>query len=168
MLVAAMNPCPCGFRGDALRGCRCTPHQLAHYRDALSGPLLDRIDLHVEVGAVPSSRDARRRGRRDVPDRRDAHRARRGDRQRARYHGERANADMTARELGAHARPDPAGAALLERAMSRSSACPHAPTPASSASRARSPTSPTRNSVGAVHVAEAIQYRSLDRRDADG
>ena len=52
MLVAAMNPCLCGFRGDPLRGCRCTPHQLAQYHARLSGPLLDRIDLHVEVAPV--------------------------------------------------------------------------------------------------------------------
>ena len=52
MLVAAMNPCTCGFRGDPLRGCRCTPHQLAQYHARLSGPLLDRIDLHVEVAPV--------------------------------------------------------------------------------------------------------------------
>ena len=52
VLVAAMNPCPCGFHGDALRGCRCTPHQLARYLARLSGPLLDRIDLHVAVAPV--------------------------------------------------------------------------------------------------------------------
>ena len=53
VLVGAMNPCPCGYLGDEHRGCRCTPHQVAAYRGRLSGPLRDRIDLVVEVGAVP-------------------------------------------------------------------------------------------------------------------
>ena len=53
MLVAAMNPCPCGYHGDPAHACTCRPEQLARYRNKLSGPLLDRIDLHVEVPAVP-------------------------------------------------------------------------------------------------------------------
>ena len=52
-LVAAMNPCPCGYLGSQLRACRCTPEQVARYQAKVSGPLLDRIDLQVEVGAVP-------------------------------------------------------------------------------------------------------------------
>ena len=54
-LVAAMNPCPCGFWGSALQRCRCTPDQVARYQGKLSGPLLDRIDLHVEVPALPAA-----------------------------------------------------------------------------------------------------------------
>src|SRR5439155_19471308 len=53
MLAGAMNPCPCGFLGDATRTCRCTPPQIAKYRDRLSGPLRDRLDLTVDVPAVP-------------------------------------------------------------------------------------------------------------------
>ena len=53
MLVAAMNPCPCGYLGDEKHECSCTPMQVQRYRSRLSGPLLDRIDLHVEVPAVP-------------------------------------------------------------------------------------------------------------------
>jgi magnesium chelatase family protein len=53
LLVAAMNPCPCGYRGDPTRACRCTPQQVAKYRGRLSGPLLDRIDLIVDVQPVP-------------------------------------------------------------------------------------------------------------------
>jgi len=54
-LIAAMNPCPCGYLGSVVKPCRCTPDQVARYQGKLSGPLLDRIDLHIEVGAVPSS-----------------------------------------------------------------------------------------------------------------
>lgn len=53
-MIAAMNPCPCGFLGSTQRACRCTPDQISRYQGKLSGPLLDRIDLHVEVPAVPS------------------------------------------------------------------------------------------------------------------
>jgi magnesium chelatase family protein len=53
MLVAAMNPCPCGYHGDPKRSCRCAPLQVERYRERISGPLLDRIDLHVEAPAVP-------------------------------------------------------------------------------------------------------------------
>ena len=53
-LIAAMNPCPCGFLGSSQRACRCTPDQVARYQGKLSGPLLDRIDLHVEVPALPA------------------------------------------------------------------------------------------------------------------
>ena len=53
MLIGAMNPCPCGFLGDAVRVCRCTPQQIARYRDRLSGPLRDRLDLTVELAALP-------------------------------------------------------------------------------------------------------------------
>ena len=52
MLVAAMNPCPCGYFGDLKRECRCSPVQVQRYRQRISGPLLDRIDLHIEVPAV--------------------------------------------------------------------------------------------------------------------
>lgn len=51
-LIAAMNPCPCGFLGSTLKACRCTPDQVSRYQGKLSGPLLDRIDLHIEVPAV--------------------------------------------------------------------------------------------------------------------
>ena len=52
-LIAAMNPCPCGYRGSRLRACRCTPDQVARYQARISGPLLDRIDLHLEVTPLP-------------------------------------------------------------------------------------------------------------------
>jgi magnesium chelatase family protein len=53
-LVAAMNPCPCGFRGSRQRACRCTPDQVSRYQSRISGPLLDRIDLHIEVTPLPA------------------------------------------------------------------------------------------------------------------
>src|SRR5207245_7390594 len=83
MLVAAMNPCPCGFLGDRIRPCVCNSHQIQRYRARVSGPLLDRIDLHVEVPAVPVrdlAADERCEGSGSVREHVGAGRARRGER----------------------------------------------------------------------------------------
>ena len=80
-LIAAMNPCPCGYLGSPLKACRCTPDQVARYQGKLSGPLLDRIDLHIEVPAVSAQRTA---GRAAPARRRDSIRDRAARRARAR------------------------------------------------------------------------------------
>ena len=151
----------CGFRGDPLRGCRCTPHQLAQYHARLSGPLLDRIDLHVEVAAVkyrelggaPSGDSSA-----TVATRIAAARAR----QHTRLGEGRCNAEMHARELHACARPDPAGAALVERAMAKLGLSARAYTRVLKVARTIADLAGAEQ-VGAAHVAEAIQYRALDR-----
>ena len=120
VLVAAMNPCPCGFAGDERRACRCTPSQVARYRNRLSGPLRDRIDLIVEVPAVPVSAIADGPSgessavvRARVCAAREAQRARFGE------GGPRTNADLRGRAVSAVCRPDAAGRALLRRALSQ-------------------------------------------------
>lgn len=118
VLVAAMNPCPCGYLGDPKRGCKCTPQQTARYRGRLSGPLRDRLDLIVEVEAVPitaltegpageSSAEVRAR----VLEAR-ARQAARGARARV-------NAQLAGTELKKHAPLNPAGRRLLERSAER-------------------------------------------------
>ncbi len=162
MLVAAMNPCPCGFRGDPARVCRCTPRQLAHYHARLSGPLLDRIDLHLEVARVPHRDLSGARGEESaaVHGRVTAARAA----QLARLASARigCNAEMTTRELHRHAIPDAAGSALLERAMSRLGLSARAYTRLLKVARTIADLAACEQ-VGAAHVAEAIQYRTLDR-----
>ena len=160
-LVAAMNPCPCGHLGDPRRACRCTPDQVARYRARLSGPLLDRIDLTVEVPAIateallgspPGESSAAVRVR--VIAARALQAARQGC----------PNARLPAGEVERHCRPDAGGEALLRQAMQRldlSARAYHrvlrvARTLADLAGAVR---------PGAAHVAEAIQYRrSLDAR----
>ncbi|MBI3767515.1 MAG: YifB family Mg chelatase-like AAA ATPase [Deltaproteobacteria bacterium] len=163
MLLAATNPCACGFRGDPTRVCHCTPHRLAQYRARLSGPLLDRVDLHVDVAAVryreladnatgEPSRVMRARvvAARELQQRRFAESA------------TTCNAEMTGRELRRVARPDASGAAILERAMSRLGLSARAYTRVLKVARTIADLEGA-DDVGAVHVAEAVQYRSLDR-----
>jgi magnesium chelatase family protein len=119
VLVGAMNPCPCGFAGDPVRLCRCTPLQIARYRDKLSGPLRDRLDLTVEVPALPPEMlDTAPNGESSDAVRRRVVAAR--ERQRARYAavGMRTNAELTPAMMARHAALDP-GAARVLRAAAR-------------------------------------------------
>lgn len=117
-LIAAMNPCPCGYLGDPQRACRCTPDQVARYRGRISGPLLDRIDLHLLVPRVPNEAllgPAPLEGESSATVRRRVALAR--DRQYARQG--HLNALLGPGDLDTHAPLDTASRALLEQAMSR-------------------------------------------------
>jgi magnesium chelatase family protein len=119
VLVGAMNPCPCGFRGDERRACHCTPLQVAQYNARLSGPLRDRIDLIVDVPAVPAPAVTEAAAGEST----DAVRARvcaARDTQQARYGAAiRTNADLRGAQIVKFCSPDPAGRALLARAVDR-------------------------------------------------
>jgi magnesium chelatase family protein len=121
MLVAAMNPCPCGYLGDQLRQCTCTPVQVQRYRSRLSGPLLDRIDMHVEVPAVRVKElSDHPPGELSETIRVRVNRAR--QRQRQRFAPEEriwCNAQMSTRQIRAHCRPDPAAMDLLNQSVNR-------------------------------------------------
>jgi magnesium chelatase family protein len=118
VLVAAMNPCPCGYHGDAKRECRCTPQQTARYRGRLSGPLRDRLDLIVEVEAVPiTAMTAGPAGESSAAVRERVVAAR--ARQLARGARARVNAQLTGPELKKHASLNLAGRRLLERSAER-------------------------------------------------
>jgi magnesium chelatase family protein len=166
MLVAAMNPCPCGYLGDVRRSCHCGAEEIRRYRSRISGPLLDRIDLHVEVSAVPWKELAEeRRGEPSAAVRARVEAAR--ARQRARF-GERPlafNAAMGAREVKRHCHPQPAALALLERALERLGLSARAYIRILKVART---IADLEGSPGMTtpHIAEAIQYRSLDRGQA--
>ncbi|HEX6747741.1 MAG TPA: YifB family Mg chelatase-like AAA ATPase [Longimicrobium sp.] len=167
MLVAAMNPCPCGHHGDTQRRCTCAPQAVQRYLGRVSGPLLDRIDLHVEVPAV-RYRDLsdRRAGepseaiRERVARAREVQRARFGDRADA-----HANAHMGARDLREHCQIGDGGEALLRTAITRLGLSARAYHRVLKIARTIADLDDG-GDITTAHVSEAIQYRSLDRASA--
>jgi len=163
MLVAAMNPCPCGFLGDPARTCRCSAEEIRRYRGRISGPLLDRIDLHVEMSAVPwKELTADRAGEPSEIVRARVEAAR--DRQRTRFAGRPLafNAAMTTREVRRHCHPQPGAVTLLERALERLGLSARAYIRILKVARTIADLEGSAG-IRTPHVAEAIQYRSLDR-----
>jgi magnesium chelatase family protein len=164
MLVAAMNPCPCGFLGDRVRPCVCSPVQIQRYRARVSGPLLDRIDLHVETPAVPFrdlAADERGEESSTIRERVIAARARQVER----YQGSRThnNAQLRPMQIKKHCRVDGPGRVLIEQAVARLGLSARAYMRILKVARTIADLE-QKDSIAAEHVAEAIQYRSLDRR----
>jgi len=163
-LVAAMNPCPCGHQGDPRNECACSARQVERYRGRVSGPLLDRIDLHVEVPAVALSDLQGRAGERSEAVAARVAAAR--DRQRRRLGGTTespVNAAMGPEEIRQLASPDAAGQALLDAAFERLGLSVRAIHRVLKVARTIADLAGS-DAVRAPHVAEAIQYRTLDRR----
>jgi magnesium chelatase family protein len=164
MLVGAMNPCPCGHAGDPVRTCLCLPQAVQRYRARLSGPLLDRIDIHLEVPAIPY-RDLAATGDVEssaiVRERVECARAI----QRRRYAGlagVHANAHMNAREVRRHCKVAAPAEELLRSAITRLGLSARAYHRVLKIARTIADLAGTPE-LGVAHVAEAIQYRSLDR-----
>ncbi|MDD3179686.1 MAG: YifB family Mg chelatase-like AAA ATPase [Opitutaceae bacterium] len=163
MLVAAMNPCPCGYLGDGRHECRCSPAQIQRYRARISGPLLDRIDIHVETpalslaelrNAAPTESSASMRTRVQLA----------RERQCARFHGSRttSNALMTVTQIKHHCPLDSTLGDLLQQAMEQLSLSARAYDRILKVARTIADLSGA-TGITAPHLLEAIQYRSLDR-----
>lgn len=158
-LVGAMNPCPCGFFGDPARACRCAPSAVARYQKRISGPLLDRIDIHLEVPRIEHEALADRRPGEPSATVRERVAAAR-ERQSARFAGTGllTNADMGAREVQRFAAPDAAGEALMKRAMRGLHLSARAYHRVLKLARTIADLTGA-EVVTAPHVAEALQYR---------
>lgn len=163
MLVAAMNPCPCGFLGDVSKECACAAAVVQRYRARISGPLLDRIDIQVEVPAV-QYRDlvAPGSGESSADIRARVDEARRLQLERFRSRRIYCNAQMAARDLMRQCRPETAAEKLLESAMAKLGLSARAYTRILKVARTIADLD-RRDQIASAHVAEAIQYRSLDR-----
>lgn len=167
MLVAAMNPCPCGFYADPKRECNCSSAQIHRYRGKISGPLLDRIDIHLEVPAVPYKDLASEKGgdtSRNILER--VVRARRTQTARLAGTGAHTNATLSTKLIKRFCRVDDRSESLLEKAMERFGLSARAHSRILKIARTVADLENSER-ISASHVAEAIQYRTLDRRVLD-
>jgi magnesium chelatase family protein len=164
LLAAAMNPCPCGFFTDPQRTCRCTPSQIQHYMSKISGPLLDRIDIHADVPAVKYRELAGETTGESSETMRSRVGAARG-RQLERFREEKiyCNAEMTHRQIRKHCRLNTDGQELLRTAITELGLSARAYDRVLKVSRTIADLEGS-DEILPTHVSEAIQYRVLDRQ----
>ena len=163
MLVAAMNPCPCGYFGDRVRVCRCSAQQIRQYQGKISGPLLDRIDLHIGVPSVKyRALTGKEEGEPSAAVKQRVHAAR--DRQKARFDpsGVCINARMTEKQIRSFCAIDEESHQLMEMAIEKLGLSARAMNRILKVSRTIADLE-GKEKIASSHVAEAIQYRSLDR-----
>ncbi|HXG18097.1 MAG TPA: YifB family Mg chelatase-like AAA ATPase [Methylomirabilota bacterium] len=164
MLVAAMNPCLCGYLGDPQHECTCTPQQVQRYRGKISGPLLDRLDIQVEVPAVKYNElSGRATGEESAAIRARVNTARAVQLKRFAGRTFYCNAQMTSKDIRKFCHPDAAGATLLENALQRLGLSARAYTRILKVARTIADLA-GEEQVRSAHLAEAIQYRALDRK----
>lgn len=165
-LIASMNPCPCGYYGDPTHRCVCTPGQIQKYMNKISGPLLDRIDIHCEITPVPFKDISKAQpGEPSAAIRERVIKAR--DIQTARYKdfkGIHCNAQMTERMLHQFAEPDASSMDMLRMAMERLKLSARAYSRILKVARTIADLDGSEQ-VQLPHIAEAVGYRNLDRSD---
>lgn len=166
MFVASMNPCPCGYYGDPTHSCACTPGQIQRYMNKISGPLLDRIDIHCEIQAVPFAQLSQMQpGEPSEMIRERVIRARKIQEERFKpYKGIHCNAMMTERMLHEFAEPDAQSLDMLRMAMERLKLSARAYSRILKVARTIADLAGSEK-VQTQHIAEAIGYRNLDRGD---
>ena len=166
MFVASMNPCPCGYYGDPTHHCVCTPGQIQRYMNKISGPLLDRIDIHCEVTVVPFKQLSQMQtGEPSSVIRERVLKARHIQEHRFQGHkGIHCNAQMTERMIHQYAEPDESSLGLLRMAMERLKLSARAYNRILKVARTIADLEGS-EIVQSQHIAEAVGYRNLDRGD---
>jgi len=166
VLVCSMNPCPCGNLGSRVRECRCTPSEIRRYLNRISGPLLDRIDMHIEVESIPAERlssDRPEEGSDAIRARVEAAR----EIQRRRYEndpaGIRINAQLSARNLNAACKMSDEAQKLLLLSCERLKLSNRAYTRILKVARTIADLEGV-ETIASEHISEAVQYRTLDRK----
>jgi len=163
MLVAAMNPCPCGYFGDRVHACRCTPQQIRQYQSKISGPLLDRIDLHIEVPSVKyRALSDKETGESSAAVKERVNKARDLQKKRFGSNGVLCNARMTEKQIRKFCQIDEEAHKLIEMAIEKLGLSARAANRILKVSRTIADLE-NDEAIKPSHVAEAIQYRSLDR-----
>jgi len=160
-LVAAMNPCPCGYLGDENGRCRCTAEQVARYRSRISGPLLDRIDMQIEVPRLPAERLAVAPTTAAEPSA-DVRARVEGARARQQARAAKPNAALGPRELERDCRLDDTSRALLTQVLQRLSLSARAYHRILKVGRTIADLAGS-DAVSTAHLSEAVGYRRLDR-----
>lgn len=169
MLVASMNPCPCGYYNHPTRNCVCNPGQVQKYLNKISGPLLDRIDIQIEIVPVPFEKISEQQpGESSTSIRERVIRARQIQTERfANYPRIHCNAQMTSKLLHQYAQPDSQGLQLLKNAMTRLNLSARAYDRILKVARTIADLEGS-ESIRSQHLAEAIGYRNLDRENWAG
>jgi len=164
MLVAAMNPCPCGYYGDPHKDCRCSPQQIHQYQARISGPLLDRIDIHIEVPSIRYKdlvgKDAGESS--EIIEERIV-RARARQKKRFDGHDTLLNAGMSDKQIKECCIIDEDSRKLIEMAIDKLGFSARAYTRILKVARTIADLEEEKD-IRSCHIAEAIQYRNLDRR----
>ncbi|SET57408.1 magnesium chelatase family protein [Nitrosomonas marina] len=159
-LIAAMNPCPCGYLGHHSGKCHCTPDQIARYRGKISGPLLDRIDLQIEVPAIPQEELMRQQ---TIGEKSDVIRHRvKQSRKRQLMRQNKANSQLNVKEIDRYCAHDKSCEALLNQAINRLNLSARAYHRILKLARTIADLSDA-ETISSQHIAEAIQYRRMDR-----
>ncbi len=166
MMIASMNPCPCGYYGDPTHHCVCTPGQIQRYMNKISGPLLDRIDIHCEIQAVPFAQLSQMQpGEPSAVIRERVIAARKIQEERFKpFKGVHCNAQMSEKMLHQFAEPDAQSLNMLRMAMERLKLSARAYSRILKVARTIADLASSEQ-IQSMHIAEAIGYRSLDRGD---
>jgi magnesium chelatase family protein len=164
MLIASMNPCKCGYFGDAVRHCSCTPAQVQKYRSRISGPLLDRIDIHIEVESINyDDLSSMEKGETSAQIKERVNKARRIQIERYKDYGIHSNSQLTAGMLQKFCRLGEAENAILKAAFENLGLSARAHSRILKVARTIADLEGSEN-ISTAHISEAIQYRSLDRK----